>query len=106
MGFFPRHGVLHEDFAREAFALAKGDVSKPFATPSGVHILTVTGIEPGNGTPEGLRPQLEKMVVQKVVSGLLDRGRSSTKITYAPGVAHFDGLPDRRIVIEGAPRTE
>lgn len=106
VGFFPRHGVLHEDFAREAFALAKGDVSKPFATPSGVHILTVTRIEPGNGTPEGLRPQLEKLVVQKVVSGLLDRGRSATEITYAPGVAHFDGLPDRRIVVEAAPRVE
>lgn len=106
VGFFPRHGVMHEDFAREAFALAKGEVSKPFATPSGVHILTVTGIEPGNGTPDGLRLQLEKLVVQKVVRGLLDRGRSSTEITYAPGVAHFDGLPERRIVVEGAPRAE
>ncbi|MFO0423820.1 MAG: peptidylprolyl isomerase, partial [Planctomycetia bacterium] len=38
IGYFQRHGIMHEDFAREAFALAKGDVSKPFATPSGVHI--------------------------------------------------------------------
>ncbi len=106
VGFFPRHGVMHEDFAREAFSLAKGDVSKPFATPSGVHILTVTGIEPGNGSAEGLRPQLEKLVVQQAIRGLLERGRSTTEITYAPGVAHFDGLQDRRIVVEDAARVE
>ena len=106
VGYFPRHGIMHEDFAREAFALAKGDVSKPFATPSGVHILTVTGVEPGNGSAEGLRPQLEKLVVQEVVRGLLERSRSSTQITYSSGVAHFDGQPDRRVVVEGAARVE
>jgi parvulin-like peptidyl-prolyl isomerase len=100
IGYFPRSGVMHEDFAREAFSLAKGDVSKPFATPSGVHILMVTGVEPGNGSAEGLRPQLEKLVVQRAIRGLLERGRSTTQITYSPGVAHFDGQPDRRIVVE------
>lgn len=100
IGYFPRHGIMHEDFAREAFALAKGDVSKPFATPSGVHILMVTGVEPGNGSAEGLRPQVEKLVVQQAIRSLLERGRSSTHITYSSGVAHFDGQPDRRIVVE------
>ena len=106
VGYFPRHGIMHEDFAREAFALAKGDVSKPFATPSGVHILTVTGIEPGNGSADGLRPQLEKLVVQQVIRRLLERGRSETQITYSSGVAHFDGQPERRVVVEGAARVE
>lgn len=100
IGYFQRHGIMHEDFAREAFALAKGDVSKPFATPSGVHILMVTGVEPGNGSAEGLRPQVEKLVVQQAIRSLLERGRSSTHITYSSGVAHFDGQPDRRIVVE------
>ena len=100
IGYFPRHGIMHEDFAREAFALAKGDVSKPFATPSGVHILMVTGVEPGNGSAEGLRPQVEKLVVQQAIRGLLERGRSTTQITYSSGVAHFDGQPERRIVVE------
>ena len=100
IGYFPRHGFMHEDFAREAFALAKGDVSKPFATPSGVHILVVTGVEPGNGSAESLRPQVEKLVVQQAIRGFLERGRSTTQITYSPGVAHFDGQPDRRIVVE------
>lgn len=106
VGYFPRHGLMHEDFAREAFALSKGDVSKPFATPSGVHILTVTSVEPGNGSAEGLRPQLEKLVVQQVIRGLLERGRSSTQITYSSGVAHFDGQPERRVIVEGAARAE
>lgn len=100
VGYFPRHGIMHEAFAREAFALAKGDVSKPFATPSGVHILMVTGVEQGSGSAEVLRPQVEKLVVQQAIRGLLERGRSTTQITYSPGVAHFDGQPDRRIIVE------
>jgi hypothetical protein len=71
-----------------------------------VHILTVTGVEPGNGSADGLRPQLEKLVVQQVIRRLLERGRSATQITYSSGVAHFDGQPERRVVVEGAARVE
>jgi hypothetical protein len=60
----------------------------------------VTGVEPGNGSAEGLRPQVEKLVVQQAIRGLLERGRSTTQITYSSGVAHFDGQPERRIVVE------
>lgn len=100
VGSFPRFGIMHEEFAREAFALAKGDVSKPFVTPAGVHILTVTGVEPGNGSAESLRPQVEKIVVQQAIRGLLERGRATTQITYSSGIAHFDGQPERRIIVE------
>ena len=93
VGYFPRNGGLNEDFAREAFALAKGELSKPFVTPFGVHVVVVTGIEPGNVTAGSLRPQLEKLVVQQAIRGLLENGRKSTPVTYAPGVAHFDGPP-------------
>jgi parvulin-like peptidyl-prolyl isomerase len=110
VGFFPRQGAVHEDFAREAFALAKGDISKPFVTPSGVHLIVVTGVEPGNGSLDALRPLVEKLVVQRVISGLLEQARATTTITYAPGVPHFDGPPaggtmglaPRRIVVAEA----
>ena len=111
VGYFPRQGGMHEDFARETFALAKGELSKPFVTPFGVHVVTVTGIEPGNISAGAVRPQLEKMIVQQAIRGLLESGRQSTPVTYAPGVAHFEELPpeaaggspsQRRIVVAKA----
>lgn len=111
VGYFPRHGVMHEDFAREAFALAKGELSKPFATPFGVHVVTVTAVEPGNLTAEAVRPKLEKLIVQQAIRDLVARGRAAAPVTYAPGVAHFDGAPvetaassggqpPRRVIVE------
>lgn len=105
VGYFPRQGTMHEDFAREAFALAKGELSKPFATPFGVHVVTVTGIEPGNMTAARVRPQLEKLIVQESIRDMVARGRKATPITYAPGVAHFDGSPaESATVVGGQPQ--
>jgi len=109
LGFFPRHGVMDEEFARQAFALAKGEISKPFATPFGVHLVRVTDLKPGDARPNTLRPQLEKLVVQDAIREIVARGRQTTPITYAPGVPHFaaadpDSPPGRRtIVIEPGP---
>lgn len=109
VGFFPRHGVMDEEFARQAFAMAKGEISKPVATPFGVHLVRVTDLKPGEGRPETLRPQLEKLVVQDAIREIVSRGRQATPITYAPGVPHFGaadpGSPPgpRTIVIEPGP---
>lgn len=109
VGFFPRYGAMDEEFARQAFALAKGEISKPFATPFGVHLVRVTDLKPGETRPETLRPQLEKLVVQDAIREIVARGRQEIPITYAPGVAHFaatdpDSPPGRRtVVIEPGP---
>lgn len=104
LGYFPRHGVMDEEFARRAFALAKGELSQPFVTPFGVHLVRVTDLKPGDTRPETLRPQLEKLVVQDLIREIVSRGRQTTPIDYAPGIAHFaagaDGSPaDRRVVV-------
>jgi len=104
IGFFPRYGVLDEEFARQAFALAKGEMSKPFTTAFGVHVVLVTDVKPGDASPDTLRPVLEKLVVQDAVREIVDRGRQSTPIEYAPGVPHFAsdadrGSPSRRVVV-------
>jgi peptidyl-prolyl cis-trans isomerase C len=109
VGFFPRHGVMDEEFARQSFALAKGEISKPFATPFGVHLVLVTDLKPGDARPDTLRPQLEKLVVQDAIREIVTRGRQTTPITYAPGVPHFaavdPGSPSgpRTIVVEPGP---
>lgn len=109
VGFFPRHGVMDEEFARQSFALAKGEISKPFATAFGVHLVRVTDLKPGDVRPDTLRPQLEKLVVQEAIREIVARGRQATPISYAPGIPHFAAAdPDspaerRQIVTEPGP---
>lgn len=107
VGYFPRSGGLDEEFSRQAFSLAKGEISQPFATASGVHLVVVTDVKPGDTPPDRLRPVLEKLVVQDAIREILARGRQSTRIEYAPGVAHFEtdadrGRPGRRVVVGDA----
>jgi peptidyl-prolyl cis-trans isomerase SurA len=104
VGFIPRRGVAHEEFGRQAFALAKGDVSQPFATPSGIHLLRVTDNRPGQLTLARLRPQLEQALVDVAVRDTLAEGHRTTAIEVAPGIVHFDpatpsdGAAPRRVI--------
>lgn len=94
IGFVPRTGVMVEEFASKVFSLRKGEISKPFVTPFGVHLATVTTIRPGMVSDERIRPQIEKLVAQKLLREILDRERAETQIFYGPGVAHFERNPD------------
>lgn len=103
-GFIPRRGVAHDEFGRQAFALAKGDISQPFATPSGIHLLRVTDVQPGRLTLARVRPQIEQALVGEVVRDTLAEGRRTTAIEVAPGIVHYDpqtppdGAGPRRVI--------
>lgn len=86
LGLLARRGGVHETFAREAFAVAVGEVSQPFATPFGVHIVTVTDVEPGRATLEQLRPLVERLAAQDAIRELVENLRRTTPISYSPGV--------------------
>jgi parvulin-like peptidyl-prolyl isomerase len=108
LGWISRKAPFVDAFSRIAFALAKGDVSQPFVTPSGVHLVMVSDAEPGRLGLEAVRPQIESMVAAEVLRERLARARAATTIEYAPGVPHFDpatpaesGQP-RRVVVEPA----
>jgi len=105
LGFFPRHGAMDEEFSRRAFALAKGEMSQPFATAFGVHLVLLTDVKPGEAGPAAVRPQLEKLVVQEAIREIVVRGRRDTRIEYAAGVPHFApdagaGPTGRRVVLK------
>jgi peptidyl-prolyl cis-trans isomerase C len=90
LGYVPRHGAIEEKFSQVAFKLAKGEISKPFVTPFGVHLVTVTDVEPGTVTVEAVRPQLEKLVAQQAIREIVASGREDTRVTFAAGVPRFD----------------
>jgi parvulin-like peptidyl-prolyl isomerase len=106
LGWIGREGPLLDTFASKAYGLAKGVVSPPFVTPYGVHIVTVTGVEPGRLEVDAVRPRVEKLLAAEAVRGLVATGRRQTAVTFTAGVAHFDpatvGRPvDERPVVGG-----
>ncbi len=106
IGWIGRGGPMVDGFSSQAFRLAQGGVSQPFVTPLGVHLLTVTAVEPGRVDLDAVRPRLEKLLAAQVVRGLVVAARRKTAVEFAPGVAHLDpasvGSPpeERAIVVE------
>ncbi len=109
LGLAARHGGFIEEFARQAFAIAKGDISKPFVTPFGVHLVAVIDVQPGRLDAAAVRPQLERMLSQNLLRETLAKTRLSTPVAYAAGVPHFDpagpagGSGPRPVVVDGVP---
>jgi hypothetical protein len=107
VGWITRDGPLLDAFSRQVFALAKGDVSQPFLTPFGVHVVQVTDLAPGRLGIDVVRPRLEKLLATEVLQDLLTRLRAATRIDYAPGVPHFDPTTPpnvtapRRVIVTG-----
>lgn len=109
VGYMPRHSMAHDEFARQAFSISKGDISKPFVTPAGVHIMQVTDVQDGKRSLDSLRSQVEQTLAQEAVRDTLAEARQATAIEYAPGVIHFDpatppaGSGPRRVIVEPQP---
>lgn len=104
LGWIGIEGQLLDVFVKNAFALAKGDVSKPFATPFGVHVVQVTAIEPGRVSPATARAKLESLMAAKLLREVVARLRATTPVSFGPGVAHFDpatpaGSGGQRLVV-------
>ena len=108
LGWIGRDGPLIDAFAKPVFAITRGDVSRPFITPYGIHIVKVTEMEAGRVGIGEARPRLEKMLAARLVRELVAEGRRATPVEYAMGVAHFDlatpadGPQPRRVVVDAA----
>lgn len=106
LGWIGRDGPMADGFSSRAFALAKGGVSPPFASPQGVHIVTVTAVQPGRIGIDAVRPRVEKILAQNLVRGLVVAGRQRSPVSFAAGVPHFDPatsdqpLDERRVIVE------
>lgn len=104
VGWIGRDGPMAEAFSSQAFRLARGGVSEPFVTAFGVHVVTVTEVEPGRVGIDALRPRLEKLLATQLVQGLVAAGRERTPVEFAANAPHFDPAtlgrpPDERPVI-------
>lgn len=81
LGQFAYKGRMPQDLTKVAFQLKTGDVSEPFETPFGVHILTVTEIVPGDLSLEDARGEIFHELSAKLQAGLISQLRDKAEIT-------------------------
>lgn len=107
LGWIGRDGPMAEGFSSRVYGLAKGSVSPPFESPQGIHLVTVTAVEPGRIGIDAVRPRLEKILAQQLVRGLVAAGRQRSPVSFAEGVPHFDPdqadqpIDQRRVIVGG-----
>jgi peptidyl-prolyl cis-trans isomerase C len=80
LGQFAFRGRMPHDLTKVAFALETGEVSEPFETPFGIHILTVTEIIPGDLSLEDARGEIFQELSGKLQDGLISQLREQAKI--------------------------
>jgi parvulin-like peptidyl-prolyl isomerase len=108
LGWITPEGPMLETFSSEVYPLAKGGISEPFLTIFGVHIATVTAVQPGRVGLSTVRSRVEKLLAAELVRALVAEGREKTPISVTPGVPHFDpstlGQPaaSRPVVVQAA----
>lgn len=80
VGFFAYRGKMPREIARVAFSLKENEISKPFVTQFGVHVLQVTGRKPGQLSLEDVRPEIFRQLAQQRWNELVAKLRKSAKI--------------------------
>ena len=81
LGQFAFRGRMPHDLTKVAFALETGEVSEPFETPFGMHILTVTEVIPGDLSLEDARGEIFQELSGKLQDGLISQLREKAEIT-------------------------
>jgi len=82
VGFFPYRGRMPADFSRRAFSLKIGEVSQPFRSRFGMHLITVTARKPGRLSLEDVRDQVLDRIAETEWTKLVAAQRKSAKIVW------------------------
>ena len=80
LGQFAFRGRMPQDLTKVAFTLKTGEISDPFDTPFGVHILTVTEVIPGDLSLEDARGEIFHELSEKLQTGLISQLRAKARI--------------------------
>ena len=80
LGFIRRHGAMAEAFARAAFALEPGQVSRPIRTRFGVHLIRPDEIKPGEKQWTDVRRKLAEALDRELIDKLAQVQRAYSKV--------------------------
>jgi parvulin-like peptidyl-prolyl isomerase len=89
LGFFPRNGVMAEEFSKTAFALGKGEISKPVATTYGTHLIRVTEIKPGSVQWTEVIPKIKDRAAADLFQKIADKELETAVIEFTGNAPYF-----------------
>lgn len=89
VGYFPRFGVMSDEFAKVAFALDKDKLSKPVVSPFGVHLIRVTDIRPGNKRWAELAEQMKGPAATDLFDKMAAKEMQGAKVEYTGVTPYF-----------------
>jgi parvulin-like peptidyl-prolyl isomerase len=102
LGFFPRYGVMSEEFSKAAFDLKKGELSKPVPSAFGVHLITMTDVKPGARQWTEAVSQIKNPASLDLFEKLANEERDKSKIEFSGKVPYFKP-GTKELVMPGAP---
>jgi len=102
LGYFPRYGVMSDDFGQAAFALEKGELSKPVASTFGVHLIKVTDLKPGSKQWTEAASQLKSPATFDLFEKLAKEELAKAKIEYTGKVPYYKPGSTKQIVVPTA----
>ncbi|RMG39736.1 MAG: hypothetical protein D6725_04690 [Planctomycetota bacterium] len=80
LGFIPFRGAVLPEVARVAFRTPVGQISGPFESPVGVHLIQIVARQEGELSLEDARPEIFKRLAVAKQAELLDRLRHEAQI--------------------------
>ena len=98
LGFFPRSGVMVEEFSKAAFALAKGEISQPIQSAFGVHLIRATDIRPGNRQWTEAVAQMKGAASKDLFEQVAKKERVNAKIEFTGKLPYFKPETDELVM--------
>jgi PPIC-type PPIASE domain/SurA-like N-terminal domain len=81
IGYIPRKLAVDEEFAREAFSLNAGEVSKVVDTDYGVHLIKCTDRKPGQPSDfTKIKDEVKEFYIEEIRQGIIAGERKSATI--------------------------
>ncbi len=85
VGFFLTEGKMPKAFTKIAFSLKPGEMSEPFVSPFGAHLLMVTDRRPGENSLEDVRSQVMQAISNEAQKKKIQELRAKAKIERFAG---------------------
>ncbi|WP_197440248.1 peptidylprolyl isomerase [Polystyrenella longa] len=82
LGFVPYEGVMPLSITGPAFALQKGELSEPFVSPFGVHLIQVVDEKPGDLSLEDVRTEVWNAMSESVWNDIVSHRRDEADIEW------------------------